>query len=97
VESEEGMKPVKCGCGGEAKKCHGPFKGGPYFVQCCDCGLRTDYWQTGLQAIAYWNTAMGADLREVVEIAINQLESEKAEWSKALADDLEAAMKGEKA
>jgi hypothetical protein len=37
--------------------------------------------------------AKDAELREAVKVAINQLREENSEWSKGLADDLEAALK----
>lgn len=61
------LKPVRCGCGGEAKVvkalCNDK-KGKPivvgYSVTCEICGTRTRPVSAGAIAVAVWNKAMGA-------------------------------------
>ena len=59
--SEE-LKPVKCGCGGEAKVCKSPLEDGYcYFVKCERCETATNIFVKVEEAIMAWNKAMGAD------------------------------------
>lgn len=53
------LKPVKCGCGGEAVILYigSPFS--PYIVKCKKCGVRTDEEDTEAEAVETWNRAMG--------------------------------------
>ena len=55
------MKPVKCGCGGEAY-----IDGNKrvMFHVSCDCGMMGPLKYNPDEAIAAWNIAMSADLRE---------------------------------
>ena len=66
--SEE-LKPVRCGCGGEAKvesaNGYDPFaeKKKPnlwYGVICRKCKIQTKSYYTEAEAIQAWNKAMGA-------------------------------------
>lgn len=65
----EQLKPVRCGCGGEAKveivKGYDPFKVKPitiwHRVICNKCHTSTDAFPTEAEAITVWNKAMGAD------------------------------------
>ena len=60
--SEE-LKPVRCGCGGEAKfgtdinQYTGNQK---YWIQCEKCGTQTKKHKTKEEAIEAWDKAMGA-------------------------------------
>ena len=52
------LKPVRCGCGGEAQtgKSYGAF----YSVECMNCGMQSGYYDTEAEAITAWNRAMGS-------------------------------------
>ena len=53
-------KPVRCGCGGEAKVYEMPLKDCEgYSVQCNDCRIATFIWLSEAEAIQAWNKAMG--------------------------------------
>ena len=56
--SEE-LKPVNCGCGGEAFVSINGFI--EYHVVCASCGLRTDWFRSKDKAITAWNKAMGTE------------------------------------
>ena len=62
------LKPVRCGCGGEAKVEPLPFETwndiwdasvSQYLVRCDRCGMTTRLHDTEAEAIAVWNRAMG--------------------------------------
>ena len=56
------MKPVRCGCGGEAEVIkHEYYMCSPtYGVTCYKCGTATNQgFDTEAEAITAWNTAMG--------------------------------------
>lgn len=53
------MKPINCGCGGEARVLHRVEKG--YYVICRDCFTRTDFKVTESEAISAWNKAMSGN------------------------------------
>ena len=63
--SEE-LKPVFCGCGGEAKveTDHDTLVPGEPIdwkrVRCSECNIRTTWRHTEAEAVTAWNTAMGA-------------------------------------
>ncbi len=65
----EELKPVRCGCGGEARI--EKTSGGNYQVKCAKCFIETGFWYiTEAEAVEAWNTAMGRNtlidkLREV--------------------------------
>lgn len=82
-------KPVKCGCGGEAKV-QGLNGGERWFVFCRQCHTDSDLYDTEAEAITAWNTAMNGllpegDPKKNVGVAItNSTEPErmaKAEYS----------------
>ena len=53
------LKPVRCGCGGEAKVYETPLKDCEgYFIQCNDCRTATFIWLSEAEAITAWNRAM---------------------------------------
>ena len=51
------LKPVRCGCGGEA---NWDCLDGKHQVGCLDCGICTKSYDTEAEAVEAWNTAMGA-------------------------------------
>ena len=59
------LKPIRCGCGGEAEVKLFPLCCGikheeiEYFVVCKKCRTRTEYKDTVAEAIIVWNRAMG--------------------------------------
>ena len=58
------LKPVRCGCGGEAKiDKHTYYRALPtYGVRCHRCGQQTSqFYMNEAEAITAWNKAMGAD------------------------------------
>ena len=55
----DNMKPVRCGCGGEAKVGEVRIWGKYYAVKCYECGIETDPQSTEAEAVAAWNRAMG--------------------------------------
>lgn len=61
--SEE-LKPVRCGCGGEASVDYfigEPSEGASYVVYCRKCEIQTMSYDTMTEAIQAWNTAVRAD------------------------------------
>ena len=67
--SEE-LKPVKCGCGGEAKvDKHTYYRALPtYGVRCHRCGQETrQFYMNEAGAIQAWNKAMGERTAKVIE------------------------------
>lgn len=56
--SEE-LKPVPCGCGGEARVQRvRTLKSHVLVVMCTKCEIATNYYQTEAEAITAWNRAM---------------------------------------
>ena len=53
----EELKPVPCGCGGEAEVHEQEY--GEYEVYCPRCFITTDDYATEAEAIQAWNRAMG--------------------------------------
>lgn len=53
------LKPVKCGCGGEAVVGHIETSG-RWYIGCPDCDICTGLYDTKADVITAWNTAMGA-------------------------------------
>ena len=62
------LKPVRCGCGGEAERNATlvDFLGRDmrYSLRCEDCGIMTNWYRTESEAIEAWNTAMGVSKTE---------------------------------
>lgn len=78
---ENKMKPVRCGCGGEAFVSINGFI--EYHVVCASCGLRTDWFRSKDKAITAWNRAMSGSTEK----------SSKVErTAKALSRKLDAAV-----
>ena len=56
------MKPVRCGCGGEAEVIKHTFHGASpsYGVECTNCHAESwQFYSTEAEAIEAWNRAMG--------------------------------------
>lgn len=56
------LKPVRCGCGGEAEvhiMGHELTKT-QYYINCEKCDTRTWLFDTEAEAVTVWNKAMGA-------------------------------------
>lgn len=51
------LKPVRCGCGGEART--GKIYGDAWTVECTECGIQSGCYDTEAEAITAWNRAMG--------------------------------------
>ena len=67
--SEE-LKPVKCGCGGEAEVFHVAPEGyaGSYCVRCVKCLTQSPFFTGNKEkAIETWNRAMGERTAKVIE------------------------------
>ena len=56
------LKPVRCGCGGEAKIIHGDYRTSVY---CTNCGIQTCYYATEAEAIEAWNRAMSGVAKDI--------------------------------
>lgn len=54
----EELKPVRCGCGGEAEVLN-PSYTHCKIIACSRCGIRTPYMNTEAEAVSAWNRAMG--------------------------------------
>lgn len=62
------LKPVRCGCGGEAEVFHVAPEGyaGSYCVRCVKCLTQSPFFTGNKEkAIETWNRAMGAGKNEV--------------------------------
>ena len=61
----EELKPVNCGCGGEAKiyswNEEDDVQSIHYHTICMNCGIETNAYDTEIEAIEAWNRAMGAE------------------------------------
>ena len=60
----DNLKPVRCGCGGEAIYGKWVRKVGviAYAVGCKNCGIQTKPYPTEAEAVTAWNTAMGGNV-----------------------------------
>ena len=57
----EELKPVRCGCGGEAKVQRvRTLKSHLIVVMCTKCEIATNYYTNEAEAIQAWNCAMGS-------------------------------------
>ena len=62
-KSEMSLKPVRCGCGGEAVLCESDKYDSfdfTYMIYCKECGISSDVYDTEAEAIEAWNRAMSA-------------------------------------
>ena len=82
--SEE-LKPVHCGCGGEAEFYTQPLLG--CYVICGNCGMRTRLFINRAEAIEAWNTAMRGNTEEKLKAFWDGMSAEmkeertaKVEW-----------------
>jgi len=55
------IKPVRCGCGGEANIVFPFMHTDIYLIECNNCGICTSSYNTEAEAITAWNRAMGVD------------------------------------
>ena len=69
------LKPVRCGCGGNAAVLLGEST--TYFeVKCCRCGMKTALKRTRNEAIEAWNKAMSGNVQYVAVFGdMNSLKS----------------------
>ena len=56
----EELKPVNCGCGGEANIVFPFMHTEMYLIECNECGICTSSYNSEAEAITAWNRAMGA-------------------------------------
>lgn len=75
------LKPVRCGCGGEAKVSTWTGSNATVFndcnaVYCENCGMQTKKYRTEAEAITAWNKAMGADVNSVVSVFSSEVNDE---------------------
>ena len=56
----DGMKPVRCGCGGEAVVKMWAEPDTPFLVMCEKCKASSGDYSSEAEAIEAWNRAMGA-------------------------------------
>ena len=68
------LKPVRCGCGGEAQT--GKSYSGFYSVECMNCGMQSGYYDTEAEAVQAWNRAMGANVNSVVSVFSSEVKDE---------------------
>ena len=73
------LKPVRCGCGGEANihKDDSTFGQMPiYTVSCNTCGMRSGRRSTEAEAVTAWNKAMGVRTAKVEKGAYDLMRCE---------------------
>ena len=58
------LKPVRCGCGGEAVAI-GDADNDIYFAKCDKCWISTDLFHSEAEAVTAWNRAMGERIAKV--------------------------------
>jgi hypothetical protein len=65
------LKPVKCGCGGEAEIGQRYLMGNlpDIYVICGNCSIRTGEYYSEAEAIQAWNRAMSSNVQECAENA----------------------------
>ena len=69
----EELKPVRCGCGGEARVMQ-PSYTHCRVVMCPNCGIKTAYRSTESEAVTAWNRAMGTEYRTLLRVLIHDAE-----------------------
>ena len=86
------LKPVNCGCGGEAMiRKHTFYRAMPlYQVRCPECGIATSTRNTEAEAITAWNRAMGADK---IDELIEHIWREKLDTREAIVELVERMLK----
>ena len=70
------LKPVKCGCGGEAVIYVTHWWGKCYVCECDECGTASRPCTTEAEAVEAWNRAMGADVNSVVSVFSSEVKDE---------------------
>ena len=80
------MKPVPCGCGGEAEVIKHTFRDAGvlpcYGVTCKKCGTASWHgFDTESEAVTAWNKAMSGNVQECAKDARCSERTAKAEWS----------------
>lgn len=60
MPTNNALKPVRCGCGGEASCYFTHYWGKCFTVQCSECGIETKPYDTEAEAIEAWNRAMSS-------------------------------------
>ena len=78
------LKPVRCGCGGEAIYGKWVSKVGviAHAVGCKNCGIQTKPYPTEAEAVTAWNTAMGTNTRSLLEVLAHDAEERTAKVEK---------------
>ena len=72
------LKPVRCGCGGEAQVMH-PSYTHCIVIMCGKCGLKTPYMNTEAEAITAWNRAMSGSAEEKLKAFWDGMSAEMRE------------------
>ena len=67
---EKELKPVKCGCGGEAVIYVTHWWGECYVCECEECGTASRPCTTEAEAITVWNRAMGERTAKVKKFPV---------------------------
>lgn len=69
----ETKKPVRCGCGGEAKVFGYDALSGDhdFYVNCTKCGICTPSKPSEAEAVEAWNRAMGTNTRRLLEVLVH--------------------------
>lgn len=70
------LKPVRCGCGGEAVIYVTHWWGKCYVCECEECGTASRPCNTEAEAVKAWNRAMGADVNSVVSVFSSEVRNE---------------------
>ena len=77
VGKTDNLKPVRCGCGGEAELYHN--FGGLSFIYCKSCDITTTGYDTEAEAIEAWNTAMSGSAEEKLKAFWDGMSAEMKE------------------
>lgn len=79
-----GLKPVNCGCGGEAIYGKWVRKAGviAHAVGCKNCGIQTKPYPTEAEAITAWNRAMSGSAEEKLKAFWDGMSAEMKEEQK---------------
>lgn len=70
AESKLELKPVRCGCGGEAfTHILGNEIAKGYYIACDECGTKTKVFGYEAEAVEAWNRAMSGSVQDCAENA----------------------------